>query len=255
MNKQDIIRDLKAVCFDIIYSQVKEVLNDENSSIASDKLQKTITSVDNLLSTLEDNEVIENEDINLVKEETNSESSEINVEETPMVSTDNTSIASIDNNDEITVETSEETPSNNELNQDKEIDEPEQNIEKKSISEEASTNDIDNNQEEVNESESEENKSTIDYELEEYYRLTNNPVKAIIVNVNQLRKLRESLTIQKERLDFGVIAVTSNINASIETKEPSIEELLEQASRLYKEGKILESEKLYEQIRNMNQVA
>lgn len=243
MNKQDIIRDLKAVCFDIIYSQVKEVLNDETSSTTLDKLQKTITSVDNLLSTLEDT--------NLVKEETNSE-------ETSTSSIDNTSISSDDNSDEIKVETYQEDTSNNELVQDKTEDESEQNIEEKeenSVPEEVNNNVVDNNQEEDKEPESKDNKSTTDYELEEYYRLTNNPVKAIIVNVNQLRKLRESLTIQKERLDFGVIAVTPNTNASIETKEPSIEELLEQASRLYKEGKILESEKLYEQIRNMNQVA
>ena len=218
------------------------------SSITYDKLQKTITSVDNLLSTLEDNDDIENEDINLVKEKTNSE-------ETSTSSIDNTSISSDDNSDEIKVETYQEDTSNKELIQDKSVDETEQNIEEKPISEEISNNVIDNNQEEVNEPENEEKKATIDYDLEEYYRLTNNPVKAIIVNVNQLRKLRESLTIQKERLDFGVIAVTSNINTSIETKEPSIEKLLEQASRLYKEGKILESEKLYEQIRNMNQVA
>lgn len=243
MNKQDIIRDLKAVCFDIIYSQVKEVLNDETSSTTLDKLQKTITSVDNLLSTLEDT--------NLVKEETNSE-------ETSTSSIDNTSISSDDNSDEIKVETYQEDTSNNELVQDKTEDESEQNIEEKeenSVPEEVNNNVVDNNQTEDKEPESKDNKSTIDYELEEYYRLTNNPVKAIIVNVNQLRKLRESLTIQKERLDFGVIAVTPNTNASIETKKPSIEELLEQASRLYKEGKILESEKLYEQIRNMNQVA
>lgn len=248
MNKQDIIRDLKAVCFDIIYSQVKEVLNDETSSITYDKLQKTITSVDNLLSTLEDNDDIENEDINLVKEKTNSE-------ETSTSSIDNTSISSDDNSDEIKVETYQEDTSNKELIQDKSVDETEQNIEENYMPEEVSANDINDNQEEAKEAEIEENKATIDYELEEYYRLTNNPVKAIIVNVNQLRKLRESLTIQKERLDFGVIAVTSNINTSIETKEVSIEELLEQASRLYKEGKILESEKLYEQIRNMNQSA
>lgn len=248
MNKQDIIRDLKAVCFDIIYSQVKEVLNDETSSITYDKLQKTITSVDNLLSTLEDNDDIENEDINLVKEKTNSE-------ETSTSSIDNTSISIDDNSDEIKVETYQEDTSNKELIQDKSVDETEQNIEENYMPEEVSANDISDNQEEAKEAEIEENKATIDYELEEYYRLTNNPVKAIIVNVNQLRKLRESLTIQKERLDFGVIAVTSNINTSIETKEVSIEELLEQASRLYKEGKILESEKLYEQIRNMNQSA
>ena len=253
MNKQDIIRDLKAVCFDIIYSQIKEVLNDEISSIASERLQKTITSVDNLLSTLEDNDDIQNENVNLVKDETNYESSEVNAVETP--STYDTSISTIDDNDEIKVEISEETSSNNELIQDKVVDANNQNIEESSISEEVSVNDINNNQEENNETEIEENKTTIDYELEEYYRLTNNPVKAIIVNVNQLRKLRESLIIQKEKLDFGIIAVTPNKNVDIENKKPSIEELLEEARRLYKEGKLLESEKLYEQIRNMNQGA
>lgn len=247
MDRQNIVKDLKVVSFDIIYSEVKDILGNEkvfsNGELGDifNKLQKTINSIDNLLGTLTEKDdydkVIDKAE---VEGEKSSVSEEIPINYNELVNV-NEDIYTKDEEDNNTVVESD-------IEQDEEVYSGEESLKENSSAKLENGSTVETKDKDFDEEKVKSNVDSENYNLEKFVRLTNNRVKAIIVNSTQLRKLRESLERQKQLLDFGPEDVNSKSNEPI----ASIESLLEQASNLYKEGKIEESEKLYDQIRNMN---
>lgn len=78
-------------------------------------------------------------------------------------------------------------------------------------------------------------------------------VKAILVSQKQIAKLKASKDLQKSALDFGIsegMSVSNNTpNVSVQAQ---IENLMAQASALYKEGKMQEAQELYAKISELN---
>lgn len=78
-------------------------------------------------------------------------------------------------------------------------------------------------------------------------------VKAILVSQKQIAKLKASKDLQKSALDFGIsegMSVSNNTpNVSVQAQ---IENLMAQASALYKEGKMQEAQALYAKISELN---
>ena len=86
-----------------------------------------------------------------------------------------------------------------------------------------------------------------------FTRNSNNPVKVIVVNSLQFDNLNASRVSQTALLDFGALATSEKVvSGALEKTNLSIEEMLEQASILYKEGRFDESEALYQKIRESN---
>ncbi len=84
---------------------------------------------------------------------------------------------------------------------------------------------------------------------------TTDKAKAIVVTSNQFLKLKQSKLEQKDIIvDRKEITETTTDKPPVEDKENqlNIEEMLEKASNLYKEGKIAESQALYEKISTLN---
>ena len=86
--------------------------------------------------------------------------------------------------------------------------------------------------------------------LDKCIKVSDKQTKAIVVNAQQLEKLRSSREEETNRLDFGVVLSEPDTNTSIGTDE--IEKLLQQANDLYKQGRAIEAEKIYQRIRELN---
>ena len=95
-----------------------------------------------------------------------------------------------------------------------------------------------------------ENKEPEKVVLDKCIKISDKQTKAIVVNVQQLEKLRTSREEETNKLDFGVTLTSSDTNTSIGTDE--IEQLLQQANDLYKQGRAIEAEKIYQRIRELN---
>ena len=78
-------------------------------------------------------------------------------------------------------------------------------------------------------------------------------VKAILVSQKQIAKLKASKDLQKSALDFGISEGmdTSNNTPNVSV-QAQIENLMAQASSLYKEGKMQEAQELYAKISELN---
>lgn len=78
-------------------------------------------------------------------------------------------------------------------------------------------------------------------------------VKAILVSQKQMAKLKASKDLQKSALDFGISqGVSSSNNTPNVSIQAQIEDLMAQASALYKEGKMQEAQELYAKISELN---
>ncbi len=87
-------------------------------------------------------------------------------------------------------------------------------------------------------------------------KLKADKVKAILVSKKQIDKLKASKELQKNALDFGVVQSDNNNTVSnisdIQSSQAQIEELMNKASALYKEGKVQEAQELYAKISELN---
>ena len=81
--------------------------------------------------------------------------------------------------------------------------------------------------------------------LEKFKRVSDSPVKAIIVNDSQFDKLAGSLSQQAEQLDFGASSSDDNM---------SIEDMIEKANDLYNRGDKQAAEEIYNKINSMTLV-
>ena len=112
--------------------------------------------------------------------------------------------------------------------------------------------------------------------LTKYKRSSSDPVKVILVNVEQFEKLMKSKSVQKSliKYDENPVAVssevaqipglsipivndamndaTSQVASTPQTSEETIEGMMEKANNLYKEGKTAEAQAMYDQISSMN---
>lgn len=78
-------------------------------------------------------------------------------------------------------------------------------------------------------------------------------VKAILVSQKQMAKLKASKDLQKSALDFGISqGISSSNNTPNVSIQAQIEDLMAQASALYKEGKMQEAQELYAKISELN---
>lgn len=78
-------------------------------------------------------------------------------------------------------------------------------------------------------------------------------VKAILVSQKQMAKLKASKDLQKSALDFGISqGMSSSNNTPNVSIQAQIEDLMAQASALYKEGKMQEAQELYAKISELN---
>lgn len=78
-------------------------------------------------------------------------------------------------------------------------------------------------------------------------------VKAILVSQKQMAKLKASKDLQKSALDFGISqGMSSSNNTPNVSIQAQIENLMAQASALYKEGKMQEAQELYAKISELN---
>lgn len=81
--------------------------------------------------------------------------------------------------------------------------------------------------------------------LEKFRRISDSPVKAIIVNDSQFNKLVSSLGLQTEQLDFGASSSDDNM---------SVEAMIEKANDLYSHGNKQAAEEIYNKINSMTLV-
>lgn len=81
--------------------------------------------------------------------------------------------------------------------------------------------------------------------LEKFRRISDSPVKAIIVNDSQFNKLVSSLGLQTEQLDFGASSSDDNM---------SVEAMIEKANDLYSQGNKQAAEEIYNKINSMTLV-
>ena len=81
--------------------------------------------------------------------------------------------------------------------------------------------------------------------LEKFRRISDSPVKAIIVNDSQFNKLVSSLGLQTEQLDFGASSSDENM---------SVEAMIEKANDLYSQGNKQAAEEIYNKINSMTLV-
>ena len=81
--------------------------------------------------------------------------------------------------------------------------------------------------------------------LEKFRRISDSPVKAIIVNDSQFNKLVSSLSLQTEQLDFGASSSDDNM---------SVEAMIEKANDLYSHGNKQAAEEIYNKINSMTLV-
>lgn len=81
--------------------------------------------------------------------------------------------------------------------------------------------------------------------LEKFRRISDSPVKAIIVNDSQFNKLVSSLGLQTEQLDFGATSSDDNM---------SVEAMIEKANDLYSHGNKQAAEEIYNKINSMTLV-
>ncbi len=81
--------------------------------------------------------------------------------------------------------------------------------------------------------------------FEKFKRISDSPVKAIIVNDSQFDKLTKSLNVQAEQLDFGASSSENNM---------SIEAMIEKANDLYNRGDRQAAEEIYNKINSMSLV-
>ena len=99
-----------------------------------------------------------------------------------------------------------------------------------------------------------------------------NKARALLTSANQIGKLRKSLSTQEAllgaRLQLGTPSATFNTNTQgtlenqlvqngllpedSEAKKKQMEDMMNQANALYKEGKTTEAQALYDQISSMN---
>lgn len=82
-------------------------------------------------------------------------------------------------------------------------------------------------------------------------KISDKQTKAIVVNVQQLEKLRASREKEMSKLDFG-IDINSESTNSANADAGEMEKLLQQANDLYKQGRAIEAEQIYQRIRELN---
>ena len=81
--------------------------------------------------------------------------------------------------------------------------------------------------------------------LEKFKKISDSPVKAIIVNDSQFNKLASSLNAQAEQLDFGASGSENSMN---------VEAMIEKANDLYNQGDRQAAEEIYNKINSMTLV-
>lgn len=271
MGFQDDVNDLKSVSFDLLYSQVSSLVSSYNelnfsgekseafkSSLAL--LHNTIGSMRNLIKNVEDFEQLNNNYTDSTKfDNSNDDLADfISNSESASVNNDNFSTGLIFNDVSKDVEREEVVPIGNDSNVNladnnsliSNVGNVDNNTESVALVEDNS-NSMANDDSTVvsvdensitDSSNSEVNVRAIDV-LSKFYKNSDKPVKAIIVNDSQYNKLLASNREQASLLDFGVNDSSSNV--------VSIESMIEKATNLYNRGEKEAAEKLYDQINNM----
>lgn len=271
MGFQDDVNDLKSVSFDLLYSQVSSLVSSYNelnfsgekseafkSSLAL--LHNTIGSMRNLIKNVEDFEQLNNNYTDSTKfDNSNDDLADfISNSESASVNNDNFSTGLIFNDVSKDVEREEVVPIDNDSNVNlvdnnsliSNVGNVDNNTESVALVEDNS-NSMANDDSTVvsvdensitDSSNSEVNVRAIAV-LSKFYKNSDKPVKAIIVNDSQYNKLLASNREQASLLDFGVNDSSSNV--------VSIESMIEKATNLYNRGEKEAAEKLYDQINNM----
>lgn len=252
MGFQEDISDLKSVSFDLLYNQVSSLVSSYDelnfSGDMSESFRRKLTLLHNTIGSMR----------NLIK----------NVEEFGGL---NNSIAEVDSENKISESISnsglvfndfnyKETETNDLVDSDSDINIAESSSLLSNVANDDTTVvPIDDNSSEsvndivldINNVSSDTGASDNDVNvraiasLTKFYKNSDKPAKAIIVNDNQYGKLLNSLNVQRGFLDFGVVTASDNV---------SIEAMIEKANDLYSRGEKEAAEKLYEQINNMTLV-
>ena len=143
----------------------------------------------------------------------------------------------------------------------KNFDEPQQDTTTATV--EQSLSNIEEQQDETSEMTNSEASIQPDQELN-FMKLNNNTPRAILTNAKQISNLRQSLATQEalvnSREEIGSININGveddvqNLvsNGLLSPSEENIEDMLNEASALYKEGKVEQAQGLYEKISELN---
>ena len=143
----------------------------------------------------------------------------------------------------------------------KNFDEPQQDTTTATV--EQSLSNIEEQQDETSEMTNSEASIQPDQELN-FMKLNNNTPRAILTNAKQISNLRQSLATQEalvnSREEIGSININGveddvqNLvsNGLLSPSEENIEDMLNEASALYKEGKVEQAQALYEKISELN---
>ena len=143
----------------------------------------------------------------------------------------------------------------------KNFDEPQQDTTTATV--EQSLSNIEEQQDETSEMTNSEASIQPDQELN-FMKLNNNTPRAILTSAKQISNLRQSLATQEalvnSREEIGSININGveddvqNLvsNGLLSPSEENIEDMLNEASALYKEGKVEQAQALYEKISELN---
>lgn len=273
MEFQNSMNDLKSTSLDLLYSQVSSLIASYNELKASGELndtfekrllllQKTISSMKSLIQSVEDfndlsGDVVENTGDDLADFISNSKDNKeepINnsglVFSAPLISNVPTN-PNLNRDDGVSIKATPgsviadgtKDKGDNVIDTSVTVKEGQDSVDKTTVKEPSVA--IENPgvpvQDTTNVNSNDVNVRAI-ASLEKFKRVSDSPVKAIIVNDKQFAKLIGSLNQQAGQLDFG---------ASSSENDMSVEAMIEKANDLYNRGERQAAEEIYNKINNM----